>query len=374
MSKPSRTLLSIILGVAFLGVLLVIAILKPQPTSFQYDIFRTVLALAGGMVATVMLGFIEVSFGKWLKAGGGLAVFAVLYFLNPAKLVDAEQNQNPTPTVQSKTFSGRVFDATTKKPIAGAEIFVAQDQLTPEMVSSDSDGVFVVLVHPTTSIMRLDVSAKNYVPQVRTVPPMRSGPEEFDLQHTNPPASQHIPKPTANLPPPTQGGPIGTNQGQSGTCQNTLAPCVGLNNGTVNIFTLGTPPPPVRNVDPNEITDAIATLRVAPERTKLRIDGVGSSPDMDSFVSQLIELFHLGGWDAFRGNRTGVEFNISSTSSGTSTSQGEGIRCAFSNQSAYFIATRALQQIGYFCDSDYSPQSQTQLPADVFISVGAPTH
>jgi hypothetical protein len=280
--------------------------------------------------------------------------------------------QTASPTAQNRTFSGRVFDATTKKAVAGAEIFVAQDQLTPEMVFSDSNGAFVVIVHPTTSIMRIDVSAKNYVPQVRTVSPLRSGIEEFDLQRTGTPGEQHPSKPTASLPPAAQTTPGTTSQ--TGNCQNTLAPCVGLNTGTVNIFTLGTPPPPVRSVDPNKITDAIATLRIAPEHTKIRFDGVGTSAEMMSFVSQLMNMFQLGGWDAFRGSLHGSEDNMVTTSAGTSETHGEGIRCAFSNKSADAIARRPLEQIGYFCDSAYSPDYQNRFPADVFFSVGPPTH
>lgn len=51
---------------------------------FQYLIFRLVAALAAGGVVAVMPGFIELKFGQWLRAGGTLAVFAIVYFMNPA--------------------------------------------------------------------------------------------------------------------------------------------------------------------------------------------------------------------------------------------------------------------------------------------------
>lgn len=77
-------MISLVFGVVFVIVLLVIAFLKPNPTGFQYTVFRIVLALAGCGVVAVAPGFIEVKFGKWLRAGGALAVFAVIYFCAPA--------------------------------------------------------------------------------------------------------------------------------------------------------------------------------------------------------------------------------------------------------------------------------------------------
>jgi hypothetical protein len=38
----------------------------------------------------VLSGFIEVRFGKWLRAGGAFALFAIVYFVNPAKLVEGD--------------------------------------------------------------------------------------------------------------------------------------------------------------------------------------------------------------------------------------------------------------------------------------------
>src|SRR5215831_11213420 len=77
-------------GVLFVKTLLVLAIAFPQPTPFQYTVFRIVLALAGGGVAAVIPGFLAVSMdakGLVIRAGGALAVFLLLYFFNPAQLL-----------------------------------------------------------------------------------------------------------------------------------------------------------------------------------------------------------------------------------------------------------------------------------------------
>lgn len=77
-------------GGVFIVVILIMAILYPSPTPFQFFVFRVVLSLAAAGVGGVLSGFLHVAFGSvekpWLRAGGALAVFAVVYLLNPAKI------------------------------------------------------------------------------------------------------------------------------------------------------------------------------------------------------------------------------------------------------------------------------------------------
>lgn len=74
-------------GVVFVGTLLLLSIRFPNPTDFQYLVFRIVLALASAGVAALMPGLLEVEFQTWLKAGGALAVFVIVYFKSPANMV-----------------------------------------------------------------------------------------------------------------------------------------------------------------------------------------------------------------------------------------------------------------------------------------------
>ncbi|KWV73395.1 hypothetical protein [Pseudomonas fluorescens] len=85
LSPSVRTVLAFLFGVVFIIVTLCVAIWMPNPSGFQYLVFRLVAALAAGGVVAVMPGFIELKLGLWLRAGGTLAVFAIVYFMNPAE-------------------------------------------------------------------------------------------------------------------------------------------------------------------------------------------------------------------------------------------------------------------------------------------------
>ncbi len=87
MSKGAEKMFAAIFGVAFLITILVIALIVPNPTPFQYQVFRIVLAVAVGGFTGTFSGFLEVQISGWLKAGGALAAFVIVFFYNPAALV-----------------------------------------------------------------------------------------------------------------------------------------------------------------------------------------------------------------------------------------------------------------------------------------------
>lgn len=72
---------------AFLIAVIAVALYLPNPTYFQYLIFRLVASLSAAGVVAVMSGFLEIKFGGWLRAGGALAVFAAVFWTNPAENV-----------------------------------------------------------------------------------------------------------------------------------------------------------------------------------------------------------------------------------------------------------------------------------------------
>lgn len=74
-------------GVVFVSAILIVAITIPEPSRFQYEVFKIVLAVAVAGVAAFIPGFLNVEIGSWLRAGGAMAVFVVVYFYSPATLV-----------------------------------------------------------------------------------------------------------------------------------------------------------------------------------------------------------------------------------------------------------------------------------------------
>lgn len=82
--------LGYIFAVVAIVVILITTVTTPNPTSYQYTVYRIVLALAAGGIGAVLPGFLEVKFTGWLRASGAAAFFVIVYFSSPALL-----QQNP---------------------------------------------------------------------------------------------------------------------------------------------------------------------------------------------------------------------------------------------------------------------------------------
>jgi hypothetical protein len=87
MNKSDERKLAYVFGVVFVVVLLVIALALPNPTVFQYTVFRIILALAAAGVASMIPGFLHVTVKTWIRASGALAIFVIVYFFSPVALV-----------------------------------------------------------------------------------------------------------------------------------------------------------------------------------------------------------------------------------------------------------------------------------------------
>jgi hypothetical protein len=94
-----HTILAFCFGVVFVTALLVLAILFPKPTVFQYTVFRIVLAIACAGVAAVIPGVLDLKIRSAIRAGGALAVFVIVYFYSPAGLVVEPPQPEPTVSI-----------------------------------------------------------------------------------------------------------------------------------------------------------------------------------------------------------------------------------------------------------------------------------
>jgi len=83
--------LSFAFGVAFLATMLALVVAVPNPTPSQWFVFRVVLALAAGGVGAVIPGLLVVHVSTVVRAGGALALFALIYCLNPPAMLTKPQ-------------------------------------------------------------------------------------------------------------------------------------------------------------------------------------------------------------------------------------------------------------------------------------------
>jgi hypothetical protein len=75
-------------GVSFLSIILVLVVLIPTPTTAQFFAFRLTLALSAAGIGALLPGFLRLEVSLPLqggiRAGGALAMFASVWFVNPA--------------------------------------------------------------------------------------------------------------------------------------------------------------------------------------------------------------------------------------------------------------------------------------------------
>lgn len=74
-------------GLFLMLVSMALAVIFPQPTDFQYFIFRVAIALAVGALGVALSGFISLAVGNGIRATGGAALFFIVYKFNPGRLL-----------------------------------------------------------------------------------------------------------------------------------------------------------------------------------------------------------------------------------------------------------------------------------------------
>lgn len=124
-------------GACFLGAMLLIALRFPSPSPFQYTVFRVVLALSAAGVASLLPGSLRVEIPVSVRAGGAVAVFVIVYFLNPVQLLA------PSPTPEKKTAIS-VSPATTPAYRPSSKVNPASVATTEEVASApDLENIIV---------------------------------------------------------------------------------------------------------------------------------------------------------------------------------------------------------------------------------------
>jgi hypothetical protein len=133
-----RVNINVLLGFAF-GVAAVIAMLAfavfiPNPSSFSQWVFITVLALSAAGIGSVIPGILDLQL-PYLKAGGALAMFAVVFLMKPA-IVSSVSRVVPPEDSPNKAINS-YLTSVDKNDLSGA-----WEQLDPEAkigVARDKD-------------------------------------------------------------------------------------------------------------------------------------------------------------------------------------------------------------------------------------------
>jgi hypothetical protein len=101
--KTGSVVASVIFGILFLLVILVLTFSVENPTPTQQFVIRVVLALAAAGFAAMLPGFIELgsnSANVALRAGGSIALFLVVFFLTPQAFEHPAPAVGPGPAAQ----------------------------------------------------------------------------------------------------------------------------------------------------------------------------------------------------------------------------------------------------------------------------------
>lgn len=83
MTKQGEKKWAFITAVLFLVALIILAVFIPEPSSFQYTVFRIISALSAAGFIVFVPGFFEVKIGTWARATGAVAAFLLVYFYLP---------------------------------------------------------------------------------------------------------------------------------------------------------------------------------------------------------------------------------------------------------------------------------------------------
>lgn len=84
MTKSTEKLISYISSAVMIISIFIIALAIPNPSQFQYTVFRIIISLAAGGIAAFFSGFLTVEWSNKIKAGNGFGAFVIVYFVAPA--------------------------------------------------------------------------------------------------------------------------------------------------------------------------------------------------------------------------------------------------------------------------------------------------
>lgn len=80
-------------GTLVIALMLVVSHLSPNPTDSQWFVFRVTIALAAACIGAVIPGWISIGLPA-IRAGGAIALFVLVYWFNPPRLVTPQSHRS----------------------------------------------------------------------------------------------------------------------------------------------------------------------------------------------------------------------------------------------------------------------------------------
>jgi hypothetical protein len=128
-------------GVLFLCVILTLLVAIPKPTLAQFFAFRLTLALAAAGVGAFIPGFMHLEqplpHRGLIRCGGAMALFAAVWFGNPAKF--AIEGISPPPTADAREFLEHFLSVSDKDDMAAAYDMFSQRERSSVSLASFSE-------------------------------------------------------------------------------------------------------------------------------------------------------------------------------------------------------------------------------------------
>lgn len=94
------TLLAFVFGIIFVSAILIFAVTIINPNPLQIFVFKAILGLAGGGVAAVIPGKFEFRHLPFIRASGGIAVFAAIFFAPASFVAPVAQFKTPVESAE----------------------------------------------------------------------------------------------------------------------------------------------------------------------------------------------------------------------------------------------------------------------------------
>jgi hypothetical protein len=82
--KTTSVKLPLWIGIVLIALIIVLVLFIPCPTESQYFLFRIIIAISAAGLTAVIPGVLNINLSNGVTAGGSLAIFALIYFFDPA--------------------------------------------------------------------------------------------------------------------------------------------------------------------------------------------------------------------------------------------------------------------------------------------------